>query len=39
MKKLYEAIYVAMISICFLVVVGFWFGVGLYLGDKAASLY
>ena len=39
MKKLYEAIYVATVAICFLVVVGFWFGVGLFLGVKAASLY
>lgn len=39
MKKLYEAIYVAMVAIGLLVVVGFWFGVGLYLGMKAASLY
>ena len=34
-----RAIYVAMVSICFLVVVGFWFGVGLYLGMEAASRY
>lgn len=39
MKGLIEAIYVATVSICFLVVVGFWFGVGLFLGTKAASLY
>ena len=39
MKGLYEAIYVAMVAICFLVVVGFWLGVGLYLGMKAVSLY
>lgn len=39
MKKLYEAIYVATVAICFLVVVGFWFGVGLFLGARAASLY
>lgn len=39
MKKLYEAIYVATVAICFLVVVGFWFGVGLFLGVRAASLY
>lgn len=37
MKKLYEAIYVATVAICFLIVVGFWFGVGLFLGTKAAS--
>lgn len=39
MKGLYEAIYVATVAICFLVVVGFWFGVGLFLGVRAASLY
>lgn len=39
MKKLYEALYAAIVAICFLVVVGFWFGVGSYLGVKAASLY
>ena len=39
MKELYEAVYVAMVAISFLVVVGFWFGVGLFLGKKAASLY
>lgn len=39
MKKLYEALYSAAVSICFLIVVGFWFGVGLYLGMEAASLY
>lgn len=39
MKGLYEAIYVAMVAICFLVVAGFWLGFGLYLGIKAASLY
>lgn len=39
MKKLYEAIYVAMVAISFLVVVGFWLGVGLYLGMDATSRY
>lgn len=39
MKELYEAIYVATVAICFLVVVGFWFGVGLFLGVRAVSLY
>lgn len=39
MKCLYEAIYVAMVAISFLVVVGFWLGVGLFLGVRAAYLY
>ena len=39
MKKLYEAIYVATVAICFLVVVGFWFGVGLFLGMEATSRF
>ena len=37
MKGLYEALYTAAVAICFLVVVGFWFGVGLYLGIKVTS--
>lgn len=34
-----RALYAAIVSICFLVVVGFWFGVGLYLGMEATSRY
>lgn len=37
MKKLYETLYVTMVAISFLVVIGFWFGVGLYLGMQAIN--
>ena len=39
MKKLYETLYVTAVAISFLVVVGFWFGVGLFLGMEATSRF
>lgn len=38
MKKLYEDIFEAMVTIGLLVAVGFWFGVGLCLAIKVTSL-
>lgn len=39
MKGLFKDLSTALVLIGLLVVVGFWFGVGLFLGIKAASLY
>lgn len=39
MKGLFKDIFEALVTIGLLVAVGFWFGVGLFLGIKAASLY
>lgn len=39
MKKLFKGLFDALVLMSLLTVFGFWLGVGLFLGARAASLY